>query len=109
MPMTNAAGHLGLTDTPTGTLADLCRAHYRAAERIHVASAWSHQVRSAAAVVNADGLPFVILVERAREIVFRGAFYTTLNNGRYVIFGASLLDAGGFIPIRSWTDVEAPA
>lgn len=74
----------------------LCRAHYRAAERIHAAAAWDAQVRAAAAAVSAEHVGHGLLVERAREIVYRGAFCIARREGRRVWLGASLEHDGGY-------------
>lgn len=89
---------------PTGPMADLCRSHYRAAERIHAAAAWDAQVRSAASAVSAEDVSIVLLIERSREIMYRGPFCLGTRAGRRVVLGASLAAAGGYLVLG-----DAPA
>lgn len=93
---------------PTGPLADLCRAHHRAAERIHATAAWDAQVRAAAAAVSAERVALVLLIERAREIVYRGPFCTALRAGGRVQLGACLTEPGGYLELYRLKD-ETPA
>ena len=84
---------------PAGPNAGLCRAHHRAAERIHATATWDAQVRAAAAAVSAERVALVMLIERAREIVYRGPFCVANRSGRRVLLGASLTEPGGYLEL----------
>lgn len=82
-------------------LSALCRAHYRTAERIMAVQLWDHAVKHAAGAVGASHLPYRTLVQRASEIVLRGALYSVRRHGRIITFGASLIDDGAYVPLCS--------
>lgn len=81
------------------SLAALSHVHYRTAARIHTEAAWQSQVLNIAAVVGAQNVPYSTLVQRASEIMFKGAVYEIERDGLLITMGASLLDHGGFAPI----------
>jgi len=81
-------------------LADLSRLHYKAAAEIHANMAWQSQVLRAAAAVGVRGTHYLTLVERSREILLFGPTYVADQDGCRIVFGASLLDEGGFVPLE---------
>jgi len=101
-------GSAQAANEPTGPTADLCRAHYRAAERIHATAAWDAQVRAAASAVSAERVALVLLIERAREIVYRGPFCVALRPRGRMQLGASLTAPGGYLELYRLED-ESPA
>lgn len=90
---------LASTTVQPNTLADVSRVHHRTAERIQALAAWQIQVVNAAAAVGAERVPYQTLLQRAREIVLRGATYTVDRGDCSITYGASLIDDGGFVPL----------
>lgn len=86
-----------------------CRAQHRAAVRIAANEMNPSAVRTAARSVNADDVYHGTLVERAREIVLRGALYACRRNGQIVTFGANLREPHGFAQLLKRPDTAAAA
>lgn len=92
---------------PIASPADLSRLHYRVAERINSCAAWQSQVLNAAAVIGAERVPYLTLVQRAQQILMMGATYTVKRYEGLITYGASLIHPGGYMPI-GMSPVPAP-